>query len=187
MAEPYVSLRVDYPRELLAKALFKEDMEYLRQRILTDRSERNDVSAYVSRYYEAAKTIVDMLEYTSPEHKMALRDVYLVIDPDEKDGITKLVSNWTTGKLSIGLCIEYSYRSSAYQGAESTYSIDVRTTGLVSVERQLLRQTSKDPLKYSWNFPSPSVYSALLEAELQSMFKELPGEDNEDYEAKEVE
>ena len=171
MLDPFVKFTIVYPdNAMIVKQMRHEDMEYLRYRILTDRSERKPmVSVDTSRFYEGAKTLVDLLEYTDTTgHVLKLKTVDVIVDINGR-GHSEICASAVCQssflkihKLTIDpeLVIKYSYDGPDGENKFGTYSIGVSITNSnITKTTHFADVLSGEILKYSQNFKSPSVFA----------------------------
>ena len=189
MIEPYVNLIAEFPDSISAiRTMCNHDLEYLRNCVLTDRSIRDpNMSVDTSRYYEGAKTLVDLVEYTDPvfdiikPRKLELRidigdaiekSVYIAVDSEV---LPKALRQYRIGTGAM-VNILYRYNSPCDGNPYGTYTIDVTVS--TGKEGKTISTTpfcvsSGQILKYSYNFPMPSHFADIMERTIVANLREL--------------
>ena len=201
MSEHYFYLSIDYPdSSTLLKATREEDMEYLRTRVLTDRSERctytpvsHTVPLSISRYYEGARTLVDLLQHTDPTKTfLVLKSVSLCIEPNGDDlyacliASTKLPGSYlrkfrTNNDGEVLLTYKYNGPTAEYR--EGYYELDVAVT--LFEKKDPVNTSSwhsdkigvKATLRYSQNFETPSVFAGNIQTIIGDLVKKCMSEE----------
>ena len=192
--KPIFQYHVDYnvDNELVNVYTWKYDMDYLRHKIMTHRSITNVTDTTISRYYEAAKTLVDCLDVTDKAISFAdLVSIDINIRPFTRWATSVLTATYlyrhnleSDSIYNFEMKINYIYIGRNKQCglymvelvAEKPYYIR-KTIGVTTITEAYSRISKEAPyirdnndmcfqagatLRYSENLPIPSVFYHMI-------------------------
>ena len=192
MNSKLLSVNVDYtsiPEEELS-AGWSDEMDYLRSRILTERSVAGQ-SLTISDgvLFEVARTLVDLVDYTLRGWTSYIEDITTIIDRGEGGGLPVACIETTlrhTNRPSHIHC-QYFYSPVPYAPHGAFFiniisSLDAKFRRVVGISdtindtREILPEKcfkAGKVLKYSENFPSPVNMRLMVDSEIRSVMEEV--------------